>query len=209
MDNDQTTNRSEGDSFGTLVRVLILDVYLSGSSISTHFDHVQDAELVCCTQEPVMLGKEHHITFLKVDFWFESFWLDDQPRNVRGEPYFEPSIENLLILDELFMTSNLPAGLLSLFRPICSLFGVKISRASTWSSKSLMPSGRSFIQFAVLAQNVSHCKIDRRSLETDFSMDALISRIFLSTRPFMLCPPTGHVSSRTWLSVKSFSWISW
>ena len=42
--------------------------------------------------------------------------------------------------------------------------------------------------FEIVAVSVSQCKIERRSLLTDFSIDFRISEIFLSTRPCTLWP---------------------
>ena len=88
-------------------------------------------------------------------------------------------------------------GLRSLFLPRRNRFGVSRSMFSNCEVMLPSASGKSFMVFAISDNRVSHCNSDIHPFSNDFVIEPLMSLNFLSTLPFMLCPPTGHNSNFT------------
>ena len=122
-------------------------------------------------------------------------------------------LNNFLLVNKnlsgLFVNIIGPIGLRSLFLPRRNRFAVSRSIFSNCEVMFPRASGKSFMVFAISDTRISHCNSDILSFYNDFAIDPLIFLVFLSTLPFMLCPPTGHNSDSTLTLTWSWCLISW
>ena len=89
-------------------------------------------------------------------------------------------------------SSNGTVGFRQLLRPSNNLLGVNTPACSSESILLPKPIGKLLMELATCCANVSHCKIEMRSLLMVRLSDSFICWIFLFTFPWTKCAPTGQ-----------------